>query len=200
MCSWHVLLFLRSGNDHPLRAGPLPTRGNAWTLLCAAGMSLNVLRPFLPVWLGNKKQCLDTVLRSWHVDFLHFLPSFGWVCVWHVWRDVKLLFIVHGSAAWLWNRTQRSYHNHGISKLITSTSLPSRWNLHGDQQTFGCPLGFLLFQAVASYWWKHVVASWHLMCLVLFKCVIHSSRPTRCCGAGSAPSNCLSKQMANSMT
>ena len=65
---------------------------------------------------------------------------------------------------------------------------------------FGCPLGFLLFQAVASYWWKHVVASWHLMCLVLFKCVIHSSRPTRCRGAGSAPSNCLSKQMANSMT
>ena len=137
---------------HSCRSG-LATKDNAWTRSCVAGMS------FL---------AFPTQLRLG-------------VCVWHVWRDVKLLFIAHGSAAWLWNRTQRSYHNHGISKLITSTYLPSKWNLHGGQQMFGCPLGFLLSQAVASYWWKHVVASWHLMCLVLKRvCVcVHLLSPNR---------------------
>ena len=45
------------------------------------------------------------------------------VCVWTIWKDVKLL-TMQGSAAWLWDRTQRSYHNHGILGLINPAYLP----------------------------------------------------------------------------
>ena len=57
------------------------------------------------------------------------------VYVWNIWIDVKLLlhssatfwllfqFKTQGGAAWLWDRTQRSYHNHGILGLINPAYL-----------------------------------------------------------------------------
>ena len=91
---------------------PFTLLGSAWSLAVAIGN--------LPcVCVKHLKRCKTSNLHlTRHVFCLRFLTSFGFQPEFQ--QRFQFEFQQRqGSAAWLWDRTERSYHNHGI--LVWST-------------------------------------------------------------------------------